>query len=77
MRRVVQTFVLALSSLYLFALPALATASVDDTEPIGSSGLWDGLMGAAIAGILVGLILFVDAYAGKQPATAQHDHDAH
>lgn len=60
--------------LVLAAGPALAAAEETSHSDAEAFGLWDGLIYAAIAGVIVGLAVFLDAYAS---ADADEGHDAH
>jgi hypothetical protein len=73
-RRVTQTLTLALTSLLLLALPASATeeqAPIPPAEGFGA-GQWDGMLLAAVFGVIMGVVLFVDAYSGAKDE-ATHD----
>ena len=74
MRRVIQTFTLALTSLFLFALPAMGAEEhpAPPAEGFGS-GQWDGLLLAAVFGVIMGIVLFIDAYSGS----SDDGHDTH
>ncbi len=80
MRRAVQTLTLALTSLVLLAVPAFATEETATVTSEGfGSGQWDGLLLAAILGVVLGLVLFIDAYAGSPDNvhTGHEGHDGH
>lgn len=71
MRRVVTTLSLAVASLLIVALPVLAAGAEEEqphvTQATGfGTGMWDGLVLALIFAGIAGLVVFLDAYAGRQ-----------
>jgi hypothetical protein len=59
--------------LVLAAGPALAAAEETSHSEAEAFGLWDGLIYAAIAGVIVGLAVFLDAYSGVDADEGHHD----
>lgn len=58
MRRLVQILSLALTGLIVTAVPAFAAEEA--TSDGFGSGMWDGLLLAAVFGVIMGLALFLD-----------------
>jgi membrane protease YdiL (CAAX protease family) len=78
-RRMLTILSLTVLSL-LVAVPALAAGAVpvlaaDESSPVtGDQGLWTGMIYAVVAGLIMGLLVILDSYAG---APADEDHDDH
>lgn len=80
MRRLVQTLSLAVASLLLFALPA--SAAGEETVPVTQetgfgSGMWDGLYLGLVFAVIIGIVVFVDAYAGRDDEAMPRQEDLH
>jgi hypothetical protein len=68
-RRVLTTLALALTSLYVLALPVLAAGEEEPhvTQETGfGTGMWDGLVLALVFAAIAGLVVFIDAYSGRE-----------
>ena len=75
MRRLAQTVTLALTALFLFALPAAAAEETPSPPAEGfGSGLWDGMLLAAVFGVIMGFVVFFDAYSGAQDEAIDDGH---
>lgn len=72
MRRRLTTLMLTFATLWLTALPALATEGEGATSSVSSDSEINGILFAAIVGTIVGLILFIDAYRGDDASAHQH-----
>ncbi|MBW3658761.1 MAG: hypothetical protein KY457_08995 [Actinobacteria bacterium] len=69
MRRLVQTLSLAIASLVLLAVPALAAGEEEPhvTQQTGfGTGMWDGLLLALVFAVIIGLVVFIESYAGRE-----------
>ena len=80
MRRLVQTLSLAIASLVLLAVPALAA---DETEPHVTqqtgfgTGMWDGMLLALIFAVIIGLVVFIESYSGRKDEAMPRQEDLH
>ena len=62
MRRRLAVLPVLVLGLLLVAVPAIAAS--EESEKVEEFGMWDGLIYATIAAVVMGLVAFFDAYAG-------------
>ncbi len=62
----------SLFSLVVVALPALATEGEEAAAGGFGSGQWDGVILAAVAGLVMAIALFADADPGGIPGPGEH-----
>lgn len=72
MRRLMAVLTASVLSLLLLAGPALAA---DASEGSGDDDLWRGLIYAAIAGTILGVIAFIDSTTGDNALDDAHGAD--
>lgn len=68
------TMATALTSLVVVALPALATEGEEVVSGGFGTGQWDGVILAAIIGLVFAILMFADADPGGIPGPGEH-HD--
>lgn len=62
----------SLFSLFAVALPALATEGEEAAAAGFGSGQWDGVILAAVVGLVLAIALFADADPGGIPGPGEH-----
>lgn len=65
----------AMTSLLVVTLPALATEGEEATAGGFGTGQWDGVILAAIAGLVLAVIMFADGDPGGIPGPGDHHGD--